>query len=177
MEELIKHSLELNPLGVYSYFFLGLLFVVLLHNIFFYRYYKDKSFLWYSVYIFLIICDQILVQWNVYNINVNNEWLSFTNPFHFSFEWLFSSAYVIFVIEFGGLLSLNKKVAKLIKNLVFGSLFFLFPFLIIDLLYGTKLITNSFLYVQLPVLLILSVVVFTQLFKVKNRDKKLCITW
>ena len=103
MLEGIRSFYDANPLGIFSVFIIGFLIIILIQNIFFYRIYKDRAYLWYAIYAFIIIADQVLVNASVYFRSVLEADLPLPNSLHTAFEWLYNSAYLIFVTEFGGL--------------------------------------------------------------------------
>jgi len=172
MDEIIRNSLLHNPLGIFSYFVLGLLFVVFIQNTFFYSYYKDKAYLWYALYALIVITDQLLIHYQVYTrYALGKNKLHYLIPLHTALEWLYNSAYLIFVIEFGGVYLLSKQTAKKVKQAVFISVAILVLFYLIDMVFTTSLVKKGFLYIQVPMLIILSIIIYKYLFRMKTAIK------
>ena len=101
MVEGIRNFYDANPLGIFSVFIIGFLIIILIQNIFFYRIYKEKAYLWYAIYALIIIADQVIVNSSIYLKTVLNSNLPMPDSLHTAFEWLYNSAYLIFVTEFG----------------------------------------------------------------------------
>lgn len=119
MIDALSRFYEQNPLAIFSVFIIGVLIIILLQNIFLYFSYKDKAYLWYSIYALIILLDQVTINISVfYETILKTELVSFSFPIHNAFEWLYNSAYVFFVIEFGGFLLFKAKTARIIKNSV-----------------------------------------------------------
>jgi len=172
MEQAIKSLLEHHPLGVFSFFILGLLLIILIQNIFFYINYKDKAYLWYSLYAFIIICDQIAIHFLVYREKVLHLEFHLMSTLHPALEWLYNSAYLIFVIEFGGLYLLRQKTAKKIKTVVYFSVFLLIVFIFLDINNVIEhLVRKAFILLQVPMLIVLIVVIYYHLFQMKTKVK------
>ncbi len=171
MNEIIRSMLEHNPLGIFSFFILGVLLVILIQNVFFYFSYKDNAYLWYSLYAFIILFDQTIIHYGVYSRNILHKDILFFKPLHPALEWLYNSAYLIFVVEFGGLYLLRKKTATKIKRVVYILAFVLVTFFIIDISYKTILVRLGFLYLQVPMLILLSIIIYYHLFQMKTKVK------
>ncbi|MFK8060510.1 MAG: histidine kinase [Polaribacter sp.] len=171
MLEGIRSFYDANPLGVFSVFILGFLVIILIQNIFFYRLYKDKTYLWYAIYALIIIVDQILVNTSIYFRTILKADLPFAYPFHTAFEWLYNSAYLIFVTEFGGLFLFKNKTANKVKNIVKYLAIILLILFVIDLFFDFYLVRKGFLFLLVPALIILSVFIYYHLFKMKTAVK------
>ena len=176
MLEGIRSFYDANPLGIFSVFIIGFLIIILILNVFFYRIYKDKAYLWYAIYAFIIIADQVLVNTAVYFRTVLETPLKYTYPLHTALEWLYNSAYLIFVIEFGGLFLFKNKTAKQVKSIVKYLAIILFILFIIDSFFDTYLVRKGFLFLLVPALIILSVFIYYHLFKMKTEVKYYIIT-
>ena len=81
MLEAISRFFEIRPLAIFSVFILGLLVIILIQNIFFYKIYKDNVYLWYAIYALIIILDQTLVNTSFYYKTILNIDLSQTKSF------------------------------------------------------------------------------------------------
>lgn len=171
MLDALSNFYELNPLGIFSVFIIGFLIIILIQNIFFYRIYKDKAYLWYAIYAFLIIADQTLVNTSVFYRTILKSNLLLPNSLHTAFEWLYNSAYLIFVTEFGGLSLFKKKTAKKVKDIVKYLAIILLVFFIIDLFFDFYLVRRGFLFILVPALIILSIFIYYHLFKMKTAIK------
>ena len=168
MLDIISRFYEQNPLGIFSLLIVGVLLIILFQNIFFYSSYKDKAYLWYAIYAFLIIIDQIFVNSTViyYKTVLNSESLFF-RQLHTVLIWLYNSAYVIFVIEFGGLFLFKNKTAKGIKKIVTSLAVFLIFLILIDAFFNTFLIRKGLLLILIPTLFIINIFTYYHLFKMK----------
>jgi sensor histidine kinase YesM len=171
MLEGIRNFYDANPLGIFSIFIIGFLIIILIQNIFFYRIYKDKAYLWYAIYASIIIADQILVNSSIYFRTVLEADLPLPSSLHTSFEWLYNSAYLIFVTEFGGISLFKNRTANKFKNIVKYLAFILLAFFVIDLFYDFYLVRRGFLFILVPALIILSVFIYYHLFKMKTEVK------
>jgi len=171
MEEIIRTNIENQPYGIFAFLVLGFLFIILLQNIIFYVYHKDKTYFWYFLYVLFLIIDQMFVQYNIYSRDVYHKYIAYIDPFHFSLEWIYSAAYIIFVTQFGGFYDSKKTIPKIIKYAVFSSLVFLLILFTIDILYLTDWVKTMFVYVQLPLFFGVSLLIFHQLFKLKTEVK------
>ena len=171
MLEGIRSFYDANPLGIFSVFIIGFLIIILIQNIFFYRIYKDRAYLWYAIYAFIIITDQVLVNATVYYRTIIKSPLNFVYPLHTALEWLYNSAYLIFVIEFGGLFLFKNKTATNVKNIVKYLAIILFILFIVDSFCDTYLVRKGFLFLLVPALIILSVFIYYHLFKMKTAVK------
>jgi sensor histidine kinase YesM len=171
MLEAISRFFEIRPLAIFSVFILGLLVIILIQNIFFYKIYKDNVYLWYAIYALIIILDQTLVNTSFYYKTILNIDLSITYPLHVAFEWSYNSAYLIFVIEFGGLFLFENKKAKKIKNIVKYLAYLLIIFYLLDVVFDLRLVAKGFLFVLVPALILLSIYIYYYLFKMKTPVK------
>ena len=168
----LKTFFELNPLAIFSVFIMGVLIIILLQNIFLYSSYKDKAYLWYSIYALIILLDQIIINYSIYYSSIYNENLvNFSLPIHPALEWLYNSAYLIFVTEFGGLFLFKTKTAKRIKSIVKYLAFLLLFLFVYDVVFNTYLVRISFLVLFVPVLIALSIYTYFFLFKMKTAVK------
>jgi len=171
MIEIIKNILYQNPLGVFSFFIIGVLLVILVQNIFFYLSYKDNAYLWYSSYALIILCDQVLINYAVYFYNKNNYDINMVGTIHPALEWLYNSAYIVFVVEFGGRDLFSEKTAKKVKKVVLLLTIILAILFLIDINYKINLVRKGFNYFQVPMLVVLSSFLFYHLFKMKTKIK------
>jgi sensor histidine kinase YesM len=171
MLEAISNFFEIRPLAIFSIFILGFLVVILIQNIFFYKIYKDNAYLWYAIYALIIILDQTLVNTSFYYKTILNIDLGITYPLHVAFEWSYNSAYLIFVIEFGGLFLFENKKAKKIKNIVKYLAYLLIILFLLDIIFDLRLVAKGFLFVLVPALILLSIYIYYYLFKMKTPVK------
>jgi len=171
MGDILKSILENNAFGVFTFFILGILVIVFIQNIFFYYNYKDKAYLWYAIYAFIIILDQLFISYMPYYRSTNDTPFIISNSIHVSLEWLYNSAYIIFVIEFGDLYLLGRRTANKIKNIVYGLAIILIVLFVADAFSQMYLVRKGFVYLQVPIMIILSVVIYFHLFKMKNKIK------
>ena len=168
MLEIIRSFYEQNPLGIFSFLIVGVLLIIFFQNIFFYSSYKDKAYLWYAIYAFLIIVDQLFVNSTIiyYRTVLNSDSLFFSQ-LHTILIWLYNSAYVIFVIEFGGLFLFKNKTAKGIKKIVTYLAILLVFLILIDVFFNTFLIRKGLLYLLIPTLFTINIYTYYHLFKMK----------
>lgn len=167
----IRSFYDANPLGIFSVFIIGFLIIILIQNVFYYKIYKDNAYLWYVIYLSIIFVDQILVNAAVYYRTVAKSPLTFVYPLHVSLEWLYNSAYLIFVIQFGGLFLFQKKTAKTIEKIVFYLAFLLLILFCVDIFFPTYFVRKGFLFLLVPTLIILSVFIYYHLFRMKTAVK------
>ncbi len=164
----INKILVANQIGFIAALFIGILLVIFIQNLVFYLNYKDRSYLWYALYIFVILSDQLFINFDIYhNLKFGTE-LRLGNSIHHTLEWLYNSAYFIFVINFGGQALFNKNKARILKQIVGAMLMLLIVLLVIDLFTKANWVGNGFLYVAVPVLSGLSIVVFRYLFSMDS---------
>ena len=171
MVEGIRNFYDANPLGIFSVFIIGFLIIILIQNIFFYRIYKEKAYLWYAIYALIIIADQVIVNSSIYFKTVLNSNLPMPDSLHTAFEWLYNSAYLIFVTEFGGLSLFKSKTANSIRNIVKYLAVLLLLFFIIDLFFEFYFVRRGFLFILVPALIVLSVFIYYHLFRMKTAVK------
>jgi sensor histidine kinase YesM len=175
INEIIQNILLENPLGVFSFFLLGILLVIFIQNIFFYFSNKDNAYLWYAVYALIILIDQLWIHYNVYYRNTFHHNLENIESIHPALEWLYNSAYLIFVIEFGGVFISRKRIAKIIKRIIFSLGSVLLVLLIIDLTQKTTWVYKGFLFLQVPMLVVLSIIILYHLFHIKTKVRNYII--
>ncbi len=168
----IRDILLQNSVGVYSPFIMGILLIIFIQNFFFYFNYKDKAYLWYAAYAITIFLDQIIIIFGDY---VNDNYAISTgflySSLHPSIQWLYNAAYLIFVLEFGGVFLTAKKSAKRIKQIVYTSIIIMILIFISDLITHSYWVGKVFFLVQMPIFLILAVVVYYYLFKIRSKIK------
>ena len=172
MLDIIRSFYEQNPLGIFSLLIVGVLLIIFFQSIFFYSSYKDKAYLWYAIYAFIIILDQLFVNSTViyYRTILKSESIFF-NQLHTTLMWLYNSAYVIFVIEFGDLFLFKNKTAIGIKKIVTYLAVVLVILNLIDVVFGTFLLRKGLLFLLVPTLTVLSVFIYYHLFKMKTAVK------
>ncbi|WP_439132121.1 histidine kinase [Polaribacter sp.] len=171
MKEAISKYFEINPLGIFSVFIIGFLIVIFLQNIFFYSSYKDKAYMWYAIYVCLILLDQTIINISIFSSDVLNKTPEYYIPIHPALEWLYNSAYLVFVIEFGGLFLFEEKTAKIMKKIVKYLAYILVVLFILELFFQGYLVRRGFLFLLVPALIILSVILYFYLFKMKTPVK------
>lgn len=171
MLEAISEFYHLRPLAIFSVFILGFLVIILIQNIFFYRIYKDNAYLWYAIYALIIILDQTLVNTSFYYKIILNSNLRIAYPLHVAFEWSYNSAYLIFVIEFGGLFLFENKKAKRVKVIVKYLAYLLLICFLLDVIFDLRFVAKGFLFVLVPALILLSIYIYYYLFRMKTPVK------
>jgi len=171
MLEAISKYFQINPIGIFSIFIIGFLFVILIQNIFFYSSHKDKAYLWYAIYVFLILFDQTIINISIFTYDVLGIIPAYYIPIHPALEWLYNSAYVIFVIEFGGSLLFEKKTSKIIKQIIKYLVYVLVLLFLLELFFQGYLVRWGFLLLLVPALIILSIYIYFYLFKMKTPVK------
>lgn len=171
MLEAISKYFEINPLGIFSIFIIGFLIVILLQNIFFYSSYKDKAYMWYAIYVFLILLDQTIINISIFSYDVLGKSPDYYIPIHPALEWLYNSAYLIFVIEFGGLFLLEERKARIMKQIVRYLAYILVVLFVLELFFQGYLVRRGFLFLLVPALIVLSIIIYFYLFKMKTPVK------
>jgi sensor histidine kinase YesM len=171
MLDIISNFYEQNPLGIFSVLIIGILLIILFQNIFFYFNYKDKAYLWYAIYAFIIIADQLTNITIIYHKTVLNKNLLAFNQLHNILVWLYNSAYVIFLIEFGGLSLFKNKTAKAIKKIVIYLTILLLILTLIDGFLNTFLVRKGLLILLVPSLFFISIFIFYHIFKMQTAVK------
>jgi len=152
-----------------SFFAIGFLVIIFIQNLFFYNTYKDKAYLWYALYSLIIIVDQLYINFRRHKLFIHDlDALQNLSSVHTALEWLYNSAYLIFVVEFGGKFLFSKKQAKNVKNIVYFLAIVMLIAFNIDLVYKTSLVRNGFLIVQVPMLILLSIYIYVYLFRMKS---------
>ncbi len=168
MKDWLITILENNPINATALFIIGVLMVIIIQNFFFYFNHKDKAYLWYSFYAFIICFDQISLLQGFYILKTHGVKPYYYGIIHHAMEWLYNSAYVIFVIEFGGLLLLRKSTALKVKKALYGLVIFLIVLVIIDFINKSHWVRINFLIVLVPSLIIISIIVYKHLFQMKT---------
>ncbi|MDP5092816.1 MAG: histidine kinase [Polaribacter sp.] len=172
MVEGLKTFFEINPLAIFSIFIIGVLIIILLQNIYLYTSYKDKAYLWYAIYALIIFVDQILINISIYHDSVLNKELVGTSlPIHPALEWLYNSAYLMFVTELGGAALFKDKTAKNIKNIIKYLTYFLAILFVYDVVFNANFVRIFFLILFVPVLIVMSFFIYYYLFKMKTAVK------
>lgn len=172
MIENLAKFYELNPLGIFSVFTLGVLIIILIQNTFFYFNYKDKAYLWYAIYALIILLDQLFFNVSIYYVKIlKTKFTLFYQPIHYGFEWLYNCAYLIFVIEFGGFLLFKNQTAKILKRVVSLLVFVLLILFSADIFLQTHLVKKGFLFLLVPTLIVMSIFMYYHLFRMKTNIK------
>lgn len=172
MFEGLKTFFELNPLAIFSIFIIGVLIIIILQNIFLFTSYKDKAYLWYAIYALIIFVDQILINITIYHNSVlNKELVGSSLPIHPALEWLYNSAYLMFVTELGGAALFKDKTARNLKNIIKYLTCFLAILFVYDVVFNANFVRIFFLILFVPVLILMSFFIYYHLFKMKTTVK------
>ncbi len=176
MIDAIRNILFESSLGVYVPFLLGILIIISVQNFFFYFSYKDKAFLWYATYAITIFFDQILIMFGEHIGNYFDIGTSFLySSLHPAIQWLYNSAYLIFVLQFGDIFLVAQKSAKKIKHIVYLSIAVMLLVFVVDIILNIGLVGKVLFFVQMPIFLVLAVFVYYFLFQIKSKIKYLII--
>lgn len=172
MRDWLISVLQDNPINGITFIMIGVLIIIIIQNSFLYFNYKDRSYLWYALYALFILFDQSILLHNSYIYTKTGKELTNLVSMQYALEWLYNSAYVIFIIEFGELYLIEKKVISRIEKLV-GVFFFLLLILFgFDLYLDMSLVKESFLFILLPSLVGISALFYKYLYKVESEIKQ-----
>jgi len=171
LKKLLAHPHE----NGFTTFILGILFVLSVYHLLLYLKNRDKAYLFYSIYTFLIFLNQtkfVLIAPDsqlieAYKITLSN--------FHLPIVWTYNTFYFIFGFTFLNL----KKYSKTWYFFIFGVVFLLF--IAITVTVAAYLITGNFniiLNVEnviIPSLYIFGLIAYYSLFKIQMPLKKYII--
>ncbi len=153
-------------------FISGFLLALGLYHFLLYFQNKDKAYLYYSLYAFLVFIYSyhranhfILADWSA---NFKNELVFLYDPI----KWLYSSIYLLFAITFVDLHKYYPKWYKFLIKFIKISLTTLFIVSFISILTHNKQITDfAYNFVFLPILFLLSIYILFLIWKSKSPIK------
>ena len=151
-------------------FVLGGLAVLTVYHFLLYFQHKDKSYLFYSLYTFLLFTRNSIEPENSF-IYFYDELTPILNTMKYyspNLEWAYNTIYFVFAFTFIDLKSYSKKWHRFI----FGAVYFLFALnIFVEILYritGNESIYPLFFMIFIVLLLILSIIGYIPLFKIKG---------
>lgn len=167
-----------SSLHIFSYphqngvtlFFIGALFLLSIYHLILFIQNKDKSFLFYSFYTGFIFLRSLHEPQNCFlnQLDSIEPLLNTTGYFSTNLEWAYNTIYFVFAFTFIDLKSYSKKWYRFI----FGAVaFLLFLNVFIEIIYLTTTIKNIysvFRWVFIVLLLLLSIIGYIPLFKIKG---------
>ena len=168
----ILHTLENPNENGILIFVLGFLFTLSVYHIVLYFQNKDKVYFYYAIYTTLILLGYLhQVSTGFFGL-IFEPFISFLNSFEVFFKWMFNCFYFIFAFKFVETKSYSEKYHKIILYPIYT----LIPIGIILQILST--ITHNKIYIHegfflffVPLILVLSVIGYYILFKIKSSIK------
>lgn len=168
----ILHTLENPNENGILIFVLGFLFTLSIYHIVLYFQNKDKVYLYYALYTTLILLGYLhQVSTGFFGL-IFKPFIPFLNSFEVFFKWMFNCFYFIFAFKFVETKSFSKKYHKIILYPIYALLPIGIVLQIISTITQSKVyIHEAFFLFFVPVILILSIVGYYILFKIKSAIK------
>ncbi|HZH68866.1 MAG TPA: 7TM diverse intracellular signaling domain-containing protein, partial [Flavobacteriaceae bacterium] len=113
-------------------FILGILFILSLYHFLLYFQHKDKSYLWYSIYTFLIFFSHMYWMESAYTKNLIAPIKPFIDSIYLNLVWGYNMLYFVFAFTFVNLKSYSPKWYKIIFYYLAALCFIM---LLIDIAY------------------------------------------
>lgn len=154
-------------------FLLGGLTILCSYHFLLYFQHKDKAYLYYSLYAFLIFLRSLHEPLNSFitQIDTIKPILGFTKYYSINLEWAYNTVYFLFAFTFIDLKSYSKRW----YTIIFGSVAFLLALNVtIEVIYtvtNTKQVYSIFRWVMILLLLALSIIGYIPLFKIAGKLK------
>ena len=164
--EILKHP---NENGI-SLIILGVLFVLSLYHFLLYFQHKDKAYLYYSLYTFLIFLNRVwVIKDSFISELLSEKTIAFLISTSLYIVWTYNLVYFIFAFTFLDLKSYSKLWSKVIFN---STYILLVASFIVQVLYtstGNALIIRYGNYFFLLCISILAIMSYIPLFKMRNK--------
>lgn len=166
--EILQHP---NENGI-SVFILGFLFVLTLYHFLLYFQHKDKTYLYYSLYTFLIFINHLyIIEDSFLDDLLTYENRVFLRSISIYITWTYNIIYFVFAFTFIDLKSNSIKMYKWIFRAIY---FLLLITLLFEILYKTTgnvqfIIKGNWFF--LVFIFVLAIVSYIPLFKIQNRLK------
>jgi len=160
-----------NSNGILT-FVLGFLFMIIVYNVTLYYQHRNRTYLYYTLYIFLIILSSLYY--------VESDFFSLIlepiKPILFDFvafnRWMYNSLYFLFAFSFVNLKSYSKTWFKIIIYPIYVLLIVAVIIQVASLLMGdTKFISNIFSRFFIPYIFLHSLIGYYVLFKIEAKFK------
>ncbi|MBJ2173973.1 histidine kinase [Aureibaculum sp. A20] len=167
MLDSIKQLFEYPHQNGFTTFVLGVLFVLFVYHFLLYFQNKDKVYLYYSLYTFLIFLNQTKFVLADSDSMLISNYKSALNDFHTPIIWAYNTIYFVFGFSF---LNLKKYSVKW-HTFIFNTIYILFAIILITV--TLFLITKNSAYIfevsyyLIPSLFLLGIVGYYVLFTVK----------
>jgi len=151
-------------------FVLGGLAVLTVYHFLLYFQHKDRAYLFYSLYTFLLFSRNIIEPENsfIYYYEELKPILDTIKNYSPNLEWAYNTIYFVFAFTFIDLKSYSTKW----YNFIFGAVYFLFALnIFVEILFritGNENIYPIFFIVFIVLLLVLSIIGYIPLFKIKG---------
>jgi len=165
-----QHILDNPHQNGITLFVLGGLSVLTVYHFLLYFQHKDKAYLFYSLYTFLLFIRNFIEPENSFIYHYDElkpilETIKYYNP---NLEWAYNTIYFVFAFTFIDLKSYSIKWYKFI----FGAVYFLFLLnIFVEILYrttGNEDIYPLFFVIFIVLFLILSIIGYIPLFRIKG---------
>ncbi len=170
--------LAIITLGVFDFphkngitvFFIGALFVLSIYHFIIYFQNKDESYLYYSLYTTLLLLRSLHEPQNSFinQLSFLEPLINSTKYFSTNLEWAYNTVYFLFAFTFVDLKSYSKKWYKFIFTAVAFLFFLIFFIEIVYLITDTKHLYSVFSWVFIILLILLSIIGYIPLFKMKG---------
>lgn len=155
----------------YLIFVLGILFILSLYHFLLYFQHKDKSYLWYSIYTFLVFFAHLHWIESDYFQGLINPIRNFIHLFYHDIVWGYNMLYFVFAFTFIDLKSYSKKWYRIIFIYLTGLALIMLGF---DISYrlneSFQTLKNADLFF-LVAISIIAIVGYIPLFKAPNTTK------
>lgn len=151
----------------------GFLFILSVYHFFLYFQHKDKSYLYYSLYAFLVFIYTYHRDENFILTKHSESFLPFLKLFYDPIKWLYSIIYLYFAISFIELERYNPKWNKIvIKYANYALVILIFSTLLSILMKNFKIVEYLYNFVFLPSILMLSVYLLYVFWETESPVKK-----
>jgi len=170
-QDWMNSLVDLNQNGI-TIFVVGILFTLSIYHFMLYFQHKDKAYLYYALYTFLVLLHSYYRADSFFL----KDFLSTITPtvlfLHAALKWAYSIAYLLFVITLIDLYKHHERWNRIIEFSIKIFIVLLFIFSILSLVFKDKRITEyPFNYVILPLVFIVSIVLVFFVYKTKSTVK------
>ena len=148
-------------------FILGILFVLSVYHFLLFFQNRDKIYLYYSLYLFLIFLNQTKFVFFDFNSTVLHPYHKIATNFHLPIMWLYNTIYFVFGFSFLNLKAYSKSWYTFIFKVVTTLIIITFATTFLSILTGnTSFISIVGMY-MVPFLLLFGIIAYYPLFKFK----------
>lgn len=175
MESSLIEILNSPEKNGFTIFILGVLFVLSIYHFILYFQHKDKVYLYYSLYTFLIFVNHINDSSFGFISELAKPYIGFLNFYNAPLMWLYNTIYFIFGFSFLNLKLYSKKWYSFIFKIIIVLIVTISATVILAGITGDKGYINAVGTYMVPFLLLFGVIAYYPLFKLKMPLKEYII--